>query len=148
MPKTLTTNTITNELKGSAWFRRPEEDSPTPLPKPESEPKPIPKPTVLIPENNTISVRSVQKVGTVNRTKGSSVQKVPTYKQFERTNSSSVQQPNTTRTIRRAYDLYNNQLIGLRRVRATRELSRDSNVSFSEMVREAVDLLLEKEGIK
>jgi len=148
MPKTLTTNTITNELKGSAWFRRPEEDSPTPLPKPESQLKPTPKPTVLIPENDTISVRSVHKVGPVNRTKGSSVQKVPTYKQFDRTNSSSVLQPNTTRTIRRAYDLYNTQLIGLRRVRATRELSRDSNVSFSELVREAVDLLLEKEGIK
>lgn len=148
MTKDFTTNPIANELKGSAWFRRPEESSPTPLPKPETRPISVPKSTVLIPENNTISVRSVQKVGTVNRTKGSSVQKVPAYKQFERTNSSSVQQPNTTRTIRRAYDLYTTQLIGLRRVRATRELSRDSNVSFSELVREAVDLLLEKEGIK
>lgn len=148
MTKDFTTNPIANELKGSAWFRRPEEASPTPLPKPETKLKPITEPTVLIPENHTISVHSVRKTVPVNRTKGSSVQKVPTYKQFERTNSSSVQQPNKSRIKRRAYDLYESQLTGLRRIRATRELSRDSNVSMSELVREAVDLLLEKEGIK
>lgn len=148
MPKTLTTSTITNELKGSAWFRRPEADSPTPLPKPETQPKSTSKPTVLIPENHTVSVQGVRKTATVNRTKGSSVQTVPPYKEFERTKGSSVQLTNNTRIKRRAYDLYESQLTGLRRIRATRELSRDSNVSMSELVREAVDLLLEKEGIK
>ena len=50
--------------------------------------------------------------------------------------------------MRRAYDLTETQLTGLRRIRATRELSRDAHVSMSELVREAIDLLLGKEGIQ
>lgn len=135
MNKKLTTSAITNELKGSAWFRRPEATTP-PLTSVIDPPKPQP------------TVQDVQVTGTVNRTKGSSVQTVQPYKEFERTKGSNVQQANNTRIKRRAYDLYESQLSGLRRIRATRELSRDANVSLSELVREAVDLLLEKEGIK
>lgn len=49
MPKTLTTNTITNELKGSAWFQRPA------APLPESTPAPAPtlKPEMSKPSSQT-----------------------------------------------------------------------------------------------
>lgn len=135
MSKKLSTGAITNELKGSAWFRRPEAATP---------------PSVIVkgPTKPQPPVHDVQVTVPVNRTKGSIVQIVPPYKEFERTKSSSVQQANKTRIKRRAYDLYESQLSGLRRIRATRELTRDANVSLSELVREAVDLLLEKEGIQ
>ena len=138
MPKKLSTGAITNELKGSAWFRRPEA----------ATPPSVPSVIVKGPTKPQPPVHDVQVTVPVNRTKGSTVQIVPPYKEFERTKCSNVQQANKTRIKRRAYDLYESQLSGLRRIRATRELTRDANVSLSELVREAVDLLLEKEGIQ
>jgi hypothetical protein len=140
MTKKFATTRITNELKGSAWFRQPQKAAPPP-----------PKSAELAStkaSNRRSSVRSVPKNAPVNRTKGSSVQSVQPYEPFISTNSSSVQHTKKTRTIRRAYDLYDHQLTGLRRIRATRELTRDEQVSFSELVRDAIDLLLVKEGIK
>lgn len=140
MTKTFATTTITNELKGSAWFRHPAKATPPPTKSTEI--------TAAKAAENGSPERSVQKNEPVNRTKGSSAQAVQPYKPVTSTNSSSVQRTKNTRTIRRAYDLYETQLTGLRRIRATRELSRDASISFSELVREAVDLLLAKEGIK
>jgi len=84
----------------------------------------------------------------VNRTQRSSVQTGQVYDAVNRTQRSNVQQPKKERTKRLAYDLYVSQIAQLRRVRATRELSRNETVSYSQLVREAVDLLFEKEGIK
>jgi hypothetical protein len=123
MSKTFTINPIANELKGSAWFRRPEEGAP---------PAATASETPLATEPQ----------------KRSPEHTAPKTVPVDRTNRSAVQQPKKTRTLRRAYDLTETQLTGLRRIRATRELSRDAHVSMSELVREAIDLLLAKEGIQ
>ncbi len=141
MAKKSFANPVINELKGSAWFKRPD-DSPSETPPPKS-------PAVAPKGTNTASFNSPVPVTVpVNRTQRSSVQTGHVYDAVNRTQRSNVQQPKKERTKRLAYDLYVSQIAQLRRVRATRELSRNETVSYSQLVREAVDLLFEKEGIK
>ena len=140
MTKKFATTTITNELKGSVWFRQPTKSTPPPT-------KSTKNKTAKTPKKRS-SVQPVPKNAPVTRTKRSSVQSVQSYKMNDRTSRTAVQVPKNTRTVRRAYEMYEYQISGLRRIRATRELSRDTNVKVSEIVREAVDMLLEKEGIK
>ncbi len=141
MSKKTFSNPVVNELKGSAWFKRPD-DSPS-----ES---PLPKALTVAPKaTDAASFESpVPVTATVNRTQRSSVQTGQVYDAVNRTQRSNVQQPKKERTKRLAYDLYVSQIAQLRRVRATRELSRNETVSYSQLVREAVDLLFEKEGLK
>ena len=56
--------------------------------------------------------------------------------------------PKKEQTKRRSFDFYDSQLRQIRKLRAQRELNEDCNVSMSSLMREAVDLLLEKEGLK
>ena len=136
MAKKSFSNPVVNELKGSAWFKRPDSSPtlPTSSPAPKT-PSPQPMRHALAPTEP------------VNRTNRSSVQSGQVYEAFNRTNRSTVQLPNKERTQRRAYDLLESQIASLRRIRATRELSHNKNVSMSELVREAVELLLKQEGL-
>ena len=131
MAKKSFANPVVNELKGSAWFKRPD-DAP-------SEPS-LPK----APAFET----SVPVTVPITRADRSTVPTGQVYAAVNRTNRSSVQHPNKEQTKRLAYELYVSQIAKLRRLRATRELSRNETVSYSQLVREAVDLLFEKEGLK
>jgi len=76
---------------------------------------------------------------------------VPTdqvYEAVNRTDRTTVQHPKNGQTVRLAYQLNESQVTNLRRLRATREVSLNRAVSYSEVVREALDLLFEKEGLK
>lgn len=140
MGKKTFANPIVNELKGSAWFKRPD-DSP-------SETSPPPAPAVALKAAPSPSFESSVPVTVpVNRTQRPSVQTGQVYEAVNRTKRSTVQQPKKERTQRRAYDLFESQITNLFRVRATRELSRNQTVSLSQLVREAVDLLLKQEGL-
>lgn len=145
MSKKMPTHTITNELKGSAWFRpaaatAEQEDAPAAAPE-------------RSPARSVQPHAANERTDSTERTERSPVQSGPAHAANGRTASTArterpaVHPPKETRTKRRAYDLYETQLSGLRRIRATRELALDANVSYSELVREAIDLLLRQEGL-
>lgn len=141
MAKKSFANPVINELKGSAWFKRPT-DSP-------SETPPATAPNVAQKATNTSSFEKPKSVIIpVNRTNRTTVPTGQLYAAVNRTNRSTVQHPKKEQTKRLAYELYVSQITDLRRLRATRELSRNQTVSYSQLVREAVDLLLKQEGLK
>jgi len=133
--KPFTVNPVVNELKGSAWFRRPTESQPlstTPT-------APVPQVAVEQPPSH----KQVLEHGTDNA-QNKSVRVTET---VERPQRSPVQQPKKKRRKRRAYDFDHRQLENMRRLRATRELQEDRSVSMSELMREAVDYFLKKQGV-
>lgn len=140
MAKKTFSNPVINELKGSAWFKRPEatSENQTPSPAPAAAQKAAPPASIETP---------VQETAAIIRTQRSDVRSGHVYEAVNRTKRSTVQHPNIERTQRRAYDLLESQIISLRRIRATRELSHNQTVSLSQLVREAVDLLLKQEGL-
>ena len=141
MAKKSFSNPVINELKGSAWFKRPDAAA--------SEPAPVKAPAVVPQAPAVVAAESpVPMTVAVNRTNRSTVPTGQVYAAVNRTNRSSVQHPNKEQTKRLAYELYVSQIAKLRRLRATRELSRNETVSYSQLVREAIDLLLEQEGLK
>ena len=85
MSKTFTINPIANELKGSAWFRRPEEDTPPAATEPET-------PLAAEPQKRSPE-RTAPKTVPVDRTNSSDVQTVQAHEAVNRTNRSTVQQP-------------------------------------------------------
>ena len=131
MAKKSFVNPVVNELKGSAWFKRPD-DAP-------SEPS-LPK----APAFET----SVPVTVPITRADRSTVPTGQVYAAVNRADRSTVQHPKNGQTVRLAYQLNESQVTNLRRLRATREVSLNRAVSYSEVVREALDLLFEKEGLK
>jgi hypothetical protein len=63
----------------------------------------------------------------------------------------ATKRPSDVPTVRRttertAFDLYKDQIVAIRHLRAERELDGNSKVSLSEIAREAFDLYLKKKG--
>ncbi len=109
MAKKSFTNPVVNELKGSAWFKRPD-DAPSETPPPKA-------PAVAPKAADASSFESPVPVTVpINRTQRSSVQTGQVYDAVNRTQRSNVQQPKKERTKRLAYDLYVSQIAQLRRV--------------------------------
>lgn len=115
-------NPVVNELKGSAWFRRPEpEDIPQP---------PIPKAAAPKPFGNNgfdkTNNRSETTVGT----------------------ETTVSAKKSDRKTRRAsFEIYEDQLNMIFKARATIELERKRFVGKSAIMREALDDYFKKHGL-
>ena len=139
MSKKSFVNPVVNELKGSAWFKRPDDALREPSPATASVTTPNESPAFknLVPVNVPI-----------NRTNRTSVPTGQVYEAINRTNRTTVHHPKNGQTVRLAYQLNASQVTNLRRLRATREVSLNRTVSYSEVVREALDLLFEREGLK
>ena len=139
MAKKSFANPVVNELKGSAWFKRPD-DSP-------SEPS-LPKAPAAAPQEAPPFENSVPVTVPITRADRSTVPTGQVYAAVNRADRTTVQHPKNGQTVRLAYQLNESQVTNLRRLRATREVSLNRAVSYSEVVREALDLLFEKEGLK
>ena len=141
MAKKSFANPVFNELKGSAWFKRPDDaPSETPPPKaPAVAPKAADAPSFESPVPVTVPI---------TRADRSTVPTGQVYEAVNRTDRTTVQHPKNKQTVRLAYQLNESQVTSLRRLRATREVLLNRAVSYSEVVREALDLLFEKEGLK
>ena len=141
MAKKSFANPVVNELKGSAWFKRPD-DAP-------SEPSPTQTPAVASKAVDRPSFESSVPVTVpITRADRSTVPTGQVYAAVTRADRTTVQHPKNGQTVRLAYQLNESQVTNLRRLRATREVSLNRAVSYSEVVREALDLLFEKEGLK
>ncbi len=147
MAKKTFTAPIVNELKGSGWFQHPKQATVA------KEPEGITPSRLVATEHKKEEsqkqehVQAVHKTEKVARTKRATELNGRMTAKITRTKSSSVQDPNNRRTVRRAHDFYETQLSALRRIRATRELVADQRVTMSSIVREAIDLLIAKEGL-
>lgn len=116
-------------------------DSPFFAPQPVREPSPP-------PPSESLKKKPKPLKKAVKKTKRSTDRKGQTTKKVIRPKRSHDRHPKKTPTKRRAFDFTEAQLESVRRIRATRELNENRSVSMSEIMREAVDLLLEKEGLK
>ncbi len=141
MAKKSFVNPVVNELKGSAWFKRPDDSL--------SQPSPTQTPAVAQKAADAPSFESPVPVTVpITRADRSSVPTGQVYAAVNRADRTTVQHPKNGQTVRLAYQLNESQVTNLRRLRATREVSLNRAVSYSEVVREALDLLFEKEGLK
>ncbi len=134
MAKKSFANPVVNELKGSAWFKRPD-DAPSETPPSKAADAPSFESPVPVTVPITRADRSTVPTGQV-------------YEAVNRADRTTVQHPKNKQTVRLAYQLNESQVTSLRRLRATREVLLNRAVSYSEVVREALDLLFEKEGLK
>ena len=139
MAKKSFANPVVNELKGSAWFKRPDDAL--------SEPS-LPIAPAAAPIEAPAFETSVPVTVPITRADRSPVPSGQVYAAVTRADRTTVQHPKNAQTVRLAYQLNESQVTNLRRLRATREVSLNRAVSYSEVVREALDLLFEKEGLK
>jgi hypothetical protein len=142
MAKKSFANPVVNELKGSAWFKHPD-DAPSETTPPAQTPAVVPKATDASSFESSVPVTVP-----INRANRSTVPTGQVYEAVNRTDRTTVQHPKNKQTVRLAYQLNESQVTSLRRLRATREVLLNRAVSYSEVVREALDLLFEKEGLK
>jgi hypothetical protein len=128
--KLLDTTHIANELRGASAF----------FPKSEPSDQPTNRRNVTSTERPSDQPSQRQLVDVTNRPIDL------TSKQAETGGDKASRWRREKKLIRAAFDLYEDQVHQIRRIRAERELAGASSVSLSDIAREAFDLLFEKLG--